>query len=247
MIWQFEELGYDFSIDYNGRVGNKPIRWDYLNNIERNNLFKTFSALNFLKQNYETFSTTNFSLSTSSATKKIQLTHESMNAIIIGNFDVVEKSIIPDFQNTGKWYNYFSSDSIEISNTQASITLKPGEFHIYTTVKLPTPEQGILVDIQNEEDKILPHFELLQNFPNPFNPETIIQYSIPPTEKVATSNVKIVVFDVLGREVKTLVSQDQKPGNYEIKFNAKELSSGIYYYKLSYGSFSKMKKMVFLK
>ncbi|MBK7105762.1 MAG: T9SS type A sorting domain-containing protein [Ignavibacteriae bacterium] len=247
MIWQFEELGYDYSIDYNGRVGNKPIKWDYLEVEERKNLYKTIAALNYLKQNYETFSTSNFTLSTITSTKKIQLSHESMNAVIIGNFDVTEKTIVPDFQNTGKWFNYFSGDSIEITNTQASITLEPGEFHIYTTVKLPTPEQGILVDIKNEEDKIIPHFELLQNFPNPFNPKTIIQYSIPITEKIITSNVKLVVYDVLGRVVKIFVSQDQKPGNYEVEFNAKELSSGIYYYKLSYGSFSIIKKMVLLK
>ncbi|MCB9247103.1 MAG: hypothetical protein H6613_00415 [Ignavibacteriales bacterium] len=56
-----------------------------------------------------------------------------MNATIIGNFDVVERSISPSFQNTGMWYNYFSGDSIDVTDTQISIPLQPGEFHIYTT------------------------------------------------------------------------------------------------------------------
>ncbi len=92
-------------------------------------------------------------------------------------------------------------------------------------------------------------FELMQNYPNPFNPATTISYSLPKDEFVT-----LKIFDILGREVATLVNQNQKAGNYLISFNADNmrggqtgLSSGIYLYKLTAGSFVKTLKMVLIK
>jgi hypothetical protein len=90
-------------------------------------------------------------------------------------------------------------------------------------------------------------FTLQQNYPNPFNPSTVIKYSIPANVKSEMSNVKIVVFDILGREVATLVNENQKAGNYEVTFNAKNLTSGIYFYRLQSGSFVESKKMILVK
>ena len=88
---------------------------------------------------------------------------------------------------------------------------------------------------------------LSQNYPNPFNPSTVIRYSIPTSVKSEKSNVKLIVFDILGREVATLVNQKQKPGTYEINFNANYLSSGVYFCKLQVGSFIETKKMILLR
>ena len=91
-------------------------------------------------------------------------------------------------------------------------------------------------------------FELAQNYPNPFNPTTTIQYSIPVVDaNFATSNVTLKVFDVLGRKVATLVNEKQKAGIYKVQFNASELSSGIYYYKLTTNNFTKVKQMLLVK
>jgi len=86
---------------------------------------------------------------------------------------------------------------------------------------------------------------LFQNYPNPFNPSTIIRYSIPQNEKDVT--VKLIIFDILGREVRTLVNQKQQPGNYKVEFNATNLSSGTYFYRLISGDFSKTMKFILLK
>jgi len=86
-------------------------------------------------------------------------------------------------------------------------------------------------------------FELEQNYPNPFNPSTKIKYSIPPNIQREISNVSLKVYDVLGNVVATLVNEDKSAGNYEIEFNASNLSSGIYYYRLVAGSFTDTKKM----
>ncbi|HED36873.1 MAG TPA: T9SS type A sorting domain-containing protein, partial [Ignavibacteria bacterium] len=87
--------------------------------------------------------------------------------------------------------------------------------------------------------------------PNPFNPSTVISYSIPSVGASRDVSVLIRVFDVLGREVATLVNKEQPAGNYKVTFNATHLSSGIYFYRISAtgeaGSFIQTKKMILLK
>jgi len=85
-------------------------------------------------------------------------------------------------------------------------------------------------------------FALDQNYPNPFNPTTTIRYSIP-----FTSKVSLRVFDVLGREVRTLVNSIQTPGQYTVLLNAQNLASGVYFYRMNAGSFSQTKKLMLLR
>jgi hypothetical protein len=85
-------------------------------------------------------------------------------------------------------------------------------------------------------------FALMQNYPNPFNPTTSIAYELPITAKVV-----LKVYDVLGREVATLVNQVQAAGRYVQPFNASGLSSGIYFYRLQAGNFVETKKMMLVK
>jgi hypothetical protein len=85
-------------------------------------------------------------------------------------------------------------------------------------------------------------YELAQNYPNPFNPVTMIRYQIPTAETVS-----LKVYDVLGKEVATLVSGRQEAGNYAVPFNASGLSSGMYFYRLQAGSFVETRKMMLVK
>ena len=93
-----------------------------------------------------------------------------------------------------------------------------------------------------DEATVTTSFKLDQNFPNPFNPTTIIKYSIP-----KISSVSLKIYDILGNEVETLVDKELPAGNYEATFNAANLSSGIYFYHLQAEAFSETKKMLFLK
>lgn len=95
--------------------------------------------------------------------------------------------------------------------------------------------------VQNEN--IAPKsFMLEQNYPNPFNPSTTIEYTIPQSRFVS-----LKVFDILGREVKTLVNQQELPGTYKVRFNGNELASGVYFYRIEAGEFVSTKKFVLLK
>jgi hypothetical protein len=85
-------------------------------------------------------------------------------------------------------------------------------------------------------------FALYQNYPNPFNPLTTIRYDIP-----LGTNVLIKIYDIIGSEVTTLVNEFKNPGNYEIKYDAGKMASGIYFYKIQAGSFTKTNKLILLK
>jgi hypothetical protein len=85
-------------------------------------------------------------------------------------------------------------------------------------------------------------YELLQNYPNPFNPSTEIYYQLP-----NDGNVKLVVYNLMGEEVKTLVDGFQEKGMHNVKFNAGKLASGMYIYKIEAGSFVQVKKMLLTK
>ena len=87
-------------------------------------------------------------------------------------------------------------------------------------------------------------FALFQNYPNPFNPTTTIRYSIP---EVGSVPVNLKIYDILGREVETLVNKDQKTGNYEVEFSAGKYASGMYIYRLTAGKFKSVKKMMLVK
>jgi hypothetical protein len=95
----------------------------------------------------------------------------------------------------------------------------------------------------NNEKKYFPsEYYLMQNYPNPWNPSTNIKYSIP-----KTSQVSIKVYDILGNEIQTIVNEEKPAGIYELTFNAANLPSGVYFYRLQAGSFVETKKMMLLK
>ena len=95
---------------------------------------------------------------------------------------------------------------------------------------------------ENQSGQIPSSFELNQNYPNPFNPNTQIKFQV-----AKSSQVTLKVYDVIGREVAVLVNEVKEPGTYEVSFNAKDLSSGIYFYKMVAGNFSSVKKMNLMK
>jgi pullulanase/glycogen debranching enzyme len=136
MIYMFEELGYDISIDNPCRVCEKPILWNYYNDQHRQKIYFYMASMMDMRKKYDVFNTSNFSYALNGASKRINLNSSSMNATVVGNFDVVQKDVYPNFQQTGIWYDYFSGDSITVTNASAPISFAPGEWHIYTDVKL---------------------------------------------------------------------------------------------------------------
>ncbi|VAX15835.1 hypothetical protein MNBD_IGNAVI01-783 [hydrothermal vent metagenome] len=101
----------------------------------------------------------------------------------------------------------------------------------------------IAVDVEKDQaPEVVEKFDLANNYPNPFNPSTKIQYAIPTSEFVS-----LRVYDIIGREVATLVNKQQNAGVYDVEFNASKLTSGVYFYKIEAGTFTSVKKMLLLK
>ncbi len=102
---------------------------------------------------------------------------------------------------------------------------------------------SIATGIEDPQEKIIPEqFTLSQNYPDPFNPSTKIKYSVS-----QSSQVIIKVYDILGKEIETLVNEEKPTGSYEVNFNAGNLASGIYFYTLQAGKFTETKKLILLK
>jgi len=154
MYWQFGEVGYDVSINENGRTGRKPIRWEYFDEPNRNRLYRTFGELIKLKTTYPIFETSDVSIIGGNNTlKKITLTAQpftntpanfnQMSVHLLGNFGVTTQTIAANFQHTGTWYEYFSGSQnapMVVTNASMEITLRAGEFRLYTNYPLPSPE-----------------------------------------------------------------------------------------------------------
>ncbi|MFK7757318.1 MAG: alpha-amylase family glycosyl hydrolase [Flavobacteriales bacterium] len=148
MMWMFDELGYDLSINDCGngtnsedcRTANKPVLWNYAEEPGRVSLYKTIKALNYIRNNHEVIHTSNFNIAGDGFQKRINLYGSDMNMVVIGNFDVVTGFMSPNFSQTGTWYNYMTGESFEVSNTNETWTLAPGEFYILTDQQLPTPD-----------------------------------------------------------------------------------------------------------
>ncbi|MDP3359155.1 MAG: alpha-amylase family glycosyl hydrolase [Lutibacter sp.] len=164
MIWQFGELGYDISINFNDRVGRKPIHWDYVNNANRKQIYNTWSTLTAFKKQYpDVFNTTNFTLNTGNTlTKSIVLRGASIDVVIVGNFDVTAKPITANFTKTGTWHEYFTGEEKNITNLSTAITLNPGEYKMYSTVKLLDPRGGTALD-DSDGDNVADSIDLCPN------------------------------------------------------------------------------------
>jgi len=231
MIWQFGELGYDVSIDYNGRTGEKPIHWDYYGVASRHRLYFIFKILNNLKKTQDVFSTADYTFSLTGMQKSIQLNSPDLNVDILGNFDVISAATPPAFQQTGKWYEYFSDDSITVTGVNDPITLKAGEYRLYTSKRL-TPHENIvgIDDLRSPKDG-----GFASVFPNPSEGSFNFEIS-----GIQPSVITISIFDISGRIIRQMpvrISASEK----EIftwdgrTSGGEEAGKGIYFARITAG------------
>ncbi len=149
MIWQFGELGYDYSITWcpsnntvptpypssQCRLDQKPPRWDYLQNTGRQELFDIYAKLNKLKltPNYSlTFTGSAVSSDLSGAVKWMSVQSDSLRVMVVGNFDVVARTASITFPSAGPWYSYLVNGIRNATGSAESLTLQPGEYYVYT-------------------------------------------------------------------------------------------------------------------
>ncbi|MFQ3599254.1 MAG: YCF48-related protein [Chloroherpetonaceae bacterium] len=171
------------------------------------------------------FNNGNGTLVISNIQNSIQAVSVSRRALSIApqSSDTITVSCIPSVVG-------FAHDTLRIvSNAPNSPALVPISIQGFSSTNNDNPNKPI-------------QFALEQNYPNPFNPSTVIRYQLS-----TASDVTLKIYDVLGREITTLVNQRQAAGQYSVVFNAQSLSSGTYFYRLTAGEFTSIKKMLFVK
>lgn len=214
MLWQFGELGYDISINQNGRTGPKPILWNYTEIPGRQKIYKVKKALIELRNGYEVFKNGSVELNLAGRVKRIKLGHNTMNVVVLGNMDVVQQDGDPAFHNTGWWYEYFTGDSINVININAPISLEPGEYRIYTTDKLPTPDTDAPVGL-DEDITVVINTSSMQVSPNPANVQANIRLDLDRTQEVM-----VEVIAPTGQRIAVPLSPQVLPeGEIDIKWD----------------------------
>jgi alpha amylase-like protein/type IX secretion system substrate protein len=257
LFWEFDELGYDFTINYceNGtinpscRTSPKPIKWDYATDTLRALLFKVTSALNKLKTDYPVFKTTDFSTQLNNAAKSIHLNNNQMNVTVLGNFDVVSKNINPQFQHTGTWYDYFKGDSVEIDNVSDLIALKPGAYYVYTDVRLPEPDLEPFIPFDYilgiPDVQINPSSLKSTVFPNPAGNQVIFKI-----ETKKTTAASILISDLYGKSMGMIWSGQLNEGLNNISINLANIinqNSGLYIYTIIAENEKSSGRIIFIK
>ena len=197
----------------------------------RNNSSGNFSGTNYQYQNVDVFWVAGSVLYTGYYDKVIDSGDWSVQGNLIKN---------------GQVYGNVQFDGAVVNGTYGPnliLHLNNG-----TNIFLHTLIADPFTDVKSENE-IVSNFELFQNYPNPFNPSTKIKYTIPSNIILSEAKnlVTLKVYDLLGREVATLVNEYKPAGLYEIEFNATNFSSGIYYYQLKAGEFATAKKMILIK
>jgi hypothetical protein len=198
---------------------------------------------------------------------------ENLKTFAIGTVDLNSLDVLPDWRLVNNdSSNYAYPDwpiPVDLSYSNSNLlTAGIGGFPIGDLNWFPTKKSEWLAQISAEYNNIgnalnegnlitaaeeplsLPvDFRLQQNYPNPFNQSTIIHYQIPEIDDISSIkvNVTLKIYDVLGKEIKKLIDEQKSPGKYELIFDGKGLTSGIYFYRLISGDYSITKKMILLK
>lgn len=227
MIWQFGELGYDYSINTcvngsvnnNCRLDNKPISWNYLSDTSRKSLYDWYSKLVQLRTvpAWKNVSR-NLSYSLQGAFKWMSYnTNEDLNVVVMGNFDVKPITTVLQFPKAGTWIDLYSGKPF-IANAPVltNQTVLPGEFHVYTDkpFEILTPTK----DLDSSPEIIL--------YPNPTASESIIQFDSPQAEKISVS-----ILNAAGKTIKKMSTQVQN-GINRLSINM-DVPTGVYFIHLT--------------
>jgi glycosidase len=228
LVWQFGELGYDYSIDENGRTGVKPIRWDYYQDANRRHLYDTYRALIALKMQPAFAAPTAYTqtLGGGVAVKTLSLTGADLSVVTVGNFDVTAQTATVNFPQTGTWYNYLTSEPLTVASTSQAMTLQPGQYAVYTSRQLAKPTGTTLATTGAQAAAVFK----LALLPNPAAGTTTVAYELP-TGTTAT----IAVQNLLGQTIRQLAPARQAAGAQAQSLSLQGLAPGVYLVKLQAG------------
>ena len=252
MVWQMGELGYNYSINTcsnltvnnNCRLDEKPIKWDYRNNVNRNNLYSVYSKLFAIRNSSlynSAFISGAVSSNLSSAIKQITVGDANLRIVVVGNFGTSTTPASVSFPNTGTWYSYLTGTTINVTGTTYSVLFQPGDYYVYTSKNLNS-----LLSITN--DPVNPILTPITKInisvnPNPVISSSVIEYELPQFGKL---NMNII--DMNGQIVSNLFDGYRTKGKYEVNINnalkSNIISKGIYLLQFDFNGKRQIEKLV---
>lgn len=225
MLWQFGELGYDVSINFNGRTGEKPVLWNYYEEEPRRRLYDITRSLIHLRKTYPVFQEGVAEYPNSSSVRKqIRIDGEDIDVIILGNFNVTPRTMDAEFHQSGTWYEYFSGNTIEVTDVNTTFEFQPGEYRLYSSQPMGEPFGGF-VDTSTEIERVVNRDFGMQLSPNPSAGQSTLSYSLE-----NSAEVSLELYDFTGRLLGLLDQGQRSAGLHTFTIN--ELQTGNYLVRL---------------
>lgn len=236
MLWQFGELGYHYSINTcsdgvtisnDCRVSAKPIRWDFLADQRRVNVYNTYSKLINLRFHpwyTGAFQTGTVEKSLANAFKWIKLTttNDTSDLVVLGNFEVSALSSSFTFPTTGTWYNLFDNSVITSTGAAQTVTLQPGEYRVYVNRNVnnltTTPVSNVPWNGTSLAASV---------YPNPVQASYTVDLSLP-----QSGNTTILLYNNMGQYIRTVYSGFLSKGERQLSLQRPDVAKGTYFLKL---------------
>jgi hypothetical protein len=246
-MWQFGELGYDYSINTctdlsvnnNCRLSDKPIKWDYNTNANRKGLYNAYAQFLKLRNNSSytnDFISNKYTLNTTGVLKSMQLNGDSIKLVVVGNFDVNAATASVPFPADGIWYSVFSNKYQPVLGGNASLTLQPGEYYVYANKNISTT---VITDVLNIG---MPELNMPVTIsPNPLRTSAMIRYQLP-----ESGQLNIHAYDMNGNDCGLLYSGFKLKGNqhFMITKNASMQLPGMYFISITLNQKQKINKLL---
>jgi glycosidase len=232
MLWQFGELGYDFSINLcengsistNCRTSPKPIRWDYYNDPARRFLYGRTAGLLQLRKNYDVFETTDFQLNVSTGKmRSVRLNSPTMNVVAVSNISTAQETVSIVFQHTGTWYDYYTGTPFEVSGANANLTLEPGDYRLFIDQLIPFPGDIVFLDSKEAAGKV----QNMLVYPNPATDYASVDFSLNDQ-----ASVQLEVVDLAGKRIFNVTTDTLPAGDYHYELRTENWAAGVYFVTL---------------
>jgi 1,4-alpha-glucan branching enzyme len=247
LIWQFGELGYDYSINYcsNGtvnqscRTDQKPVKWNYYTDVKRMQLRNVYASLLALRKNAyysDLFVNGKTETAFSNGTKWMKLTSDTSKLVVLGNFALAESAVSISFPQSGIWYDLFTGETFAATGALQSINLPAGAYKVYLNRNLNGTVPTRVDDVEFSD------VFRLRVRPNPVSDASVISYELP-----ETGHVRLRLIDIQGRTIEDIPVGLQAKGAHTSRLKntaVANLQKGVYFLQLAVNGKRKLVKVL---